>query len=161
MKLSELLNIDKGRIERSSNLRVELVWTKMKLSPHKTLWSKLLGFIKRQPHVVTNLLRFKVTNPESKSEYTVFIELDPKDTKDKFLRSTVKLYCSCNDFKYRSAYILNKSGNLVRSPNLDERLTKSALEQPPRLMEPSKMCKHIYAIVGYIQKNWNKLNLEY
>lgn len=155
-----MLNIDEGRIQRSSSILVKLEWSKMLATPRKGFWNKLWGIIKREPYILTNLLRFSVKNTDSGSVYSIFLELEPKAKFSELINSKVKVFCSCNDFKFRSAYILNKENNLVLFDAIEKHLG-IAIKEKPRVVNPSKMCKHIFAVISWIKSNYNKLNLNY
>lgn len=160
MILKELLDIDQGRIERSKDLSVKLEWSKMLINKRKGFISKLIGFIKGEAYITTNLLKFKVINSKSGSSYTCYVELEPKNSFDKLLKTKVKIFCSCNDFKYRAAYYLNKDNNLFKAPIIEEHLG-IALTEKPRIIKPTNMCKHMYAVVDYIKSEIKNLQLAY
>lgn len=160
MKLKNLLEIDDGRIQRSSDIQVFLEWSRMLTTPRKGFWNKLWGVIKREPYILTNLLRFKCINSKSGSTYSVFIELDPKKTFNELLKSDIRIFCSCSDFKYRSAYYLNSKDNLFKTSSIEDHLG-IAITEKPRVVNTTGMCKHLYATVGWMKKNFNKLDLYY
>lgn len=158
MRLKDLLDIDKERINRSADISVDTEYSKILLTKRKGLFSKLAGLLKREPYIATRLVKFTCTNVKSKNTYTCFIEFEVIDDKSKLLKSRVKVFCTCNDFKYRAAYILNKDNNLFVVPSTEKYLG-IAMTEPPRLVKPTTLCKHLYAVVDYIQDNLSKLNL--
>jgi len=159
MILQDLLDIDPMRIERSKDMKVTLDWSKILTTPRRGFFSKLWGFLTGNPFIISNLLRFVVNSP-SGSKYTVYVELQPKDTVKKLLKTEVKIFCSCNDFKYRSAYTLGKENNLFLAPSIEKHLG-IAITEPPRRVTTTNLCKHLYAVMMYIKSNLNKLNLTY
>lgn len=160
MILKELLDIDPGRIQRSADIKVTLVWNKMLTTKRKGFWNKLWGLIKGQPYIVTNLLKFQTENKLNGSKYTCYIELKPVDNYQKLLKTKVKVFCSCNDFKYRSAYILNKDNNLFLAPVIERHLG-IALTEKPKVVNPTKLCKHLFAVISYLKTNLNRIDLTY
>lgn len=160
MKLEKLLDVDNGRLARSRDIQVKFIWGKMLTTPRKGFWSKLLGIIKNEPYIVTNLAKFKAINKKSGNEYICYLELKPANSYTKLLKSEAKIFCSCNDFKYRSAYVLNKENNLFTAPAINEHLG-IAVSEKPRIVIPTPMCKHLVAVVDFLRNNLNKLNLTY
>lgn len=144
MKVKHLLLIDKGRIKRSHNYLP--VFTNIYYHVQKPsnffskLWGKIFGL------VVYKVLRFKV------GDYSVFIEVSDKETKKSFLDSEVKLMCTCADFKYRSAYGLNKSGNLFRNKDINEHLGVALTDAPT--IDTTHICKHVYATINELNQNY-------
>lgn len=88
----------------------------------------------------------------------MYLEISPKRSFNKILSSRVKVFCKCDDFKYRAAYILNQDKNLFRAPVIDKHLG-IALTEKPRVVKTTTMCKHIYAVIDYVKDNLNKLDL--
>lgn len=160
MILKNLLKIDEGRIDRSRDIKVILSWTRMLTTPRKGFWSKLWGFIKNEPYIITTLLKFECTNVKSGSKYNCYLEMDPVNSRSKLLQAKVKIFCSCNDFKYRSAYILNKENNLFHAPAIDKHLG-IALTEAPKIVVTTNICKHLYAVINYVRNNLTTLNLTY
>lgn len=158
MKLRELLEIDQERIKRSEDIKVIHEWTNVIQYDRKSLASKIWGFLTWSPKIINKLLRFRVVNKKSGSEYVVYLEISPKRSFNKILSSRVKVFCKCDDFKYRAAYILNQDKNLFRAPVIDKHLG-IALTEKPRVVKTTTMCKHIYAVIDYVKDNLNKLDL--
>jgi len=160
MILRDLLDIDQSRIQRSDDIKVSLEWSRMLTTPRKGFFSKLWGKLFNKPYILSNLLKFKATNTKSGNEYICFIELQPTDSYQKLLKTKVKVFCSCNDFKYRAAYVLNKEDNLFLIPATEKHLG-IAITEAPRVITPTTLCKHLYAVVDYLKNNLSRISLNY
>lgn len=158
MKLAELIQIDKDRIKRSEDIKVELKWNKI-VTYNQNLFKKFWRIITRRNIVlVHNLYKFEVTNKSNGNVNILYLEIEPQKSLNKIMSSRVKVFCQCADFKFRSAYILNQEDNLFRSPKLDEHLG-IALTVPPTKIIPTPVCKHVYAMIDYVRNHLTKLDL--
>ena len=160
MKLYQLLKIDPERIQRSSNIKVELENSSILVEERKGFFNRLWGRLRGKPNVVNNLLKFSCTNVSNDHKYTVYFKIQPQNNYSKLLSSKVEIFCSCNDFKYRSAYRLNKENNLFRVPAIEKYLG-IALTVKPTQVQTTPVCKHIYAVSGWLSKNLKELDLSY
>ena len=91
--------------------------------------------VSAQPYIVKGLVINKKTN----KAYNIDIHMDTEElTQD----TKVKVSCSCEDFKFRWAYVLYKEGALL-NPN-------TFVLEPPKKTNPDQImndCKHIHAFV--------------
>lgn len=85
MKLRELLEIDQERIKRSEDIKVIHEWTNVIQYDRESLASKIWGFLTGSPKIINKLLRFRVVNKKSGSEYVVYLEISPKRSFNKIL----------------------------------------------------------------------------
>lgn len=156
--ISDLMSLDEVRINKSSNLEVKLDKIFHRIQK-ESIWSKIKNFFSRNKSVI-NLyyidIRYKVKSP-SGSEYIVLIEMNPSFDPSKFFSNPVKVYCQCDDFKYRCAYNLNKRGNVLRGDKIDTRLGQALTDAPKKGYKTSPACKHIYACLDHLQKNYKNI----
>lgn len=153
--LQELVNVDKGRQERSQLLNVSLdkIYHRVKV---ETLWDRIKNLFKRNNSTINmyyTILKFKVDSP-SGNTYTVLVEFQPNFNIGYLMRNKVRVYCSCPSFMYQSAYLLNRRGNLYRSSKTDILLGESLTVAPDaRKTKTSPCCKHVFACIGWINTN--------
>lgn len=71
----------------------------------------------------------------------------------KLVDHPIRVYCGCPDFKYRIAYYLNQSGNVIRKSALG-----IALTQEPKREGQVRLCKHLVAALRWVkEKSLNDL----
>lgn len=64
----------------------------------------------------------------------------------------IQYYCECDAFKYFIAYALNTTGNIFKTPTIEQRLG-IALKQRPKIRNPKEIrffCKHGVNIINEI-----------
>lgn len=150
--LGELMNIDQGRQQRSQYCNVQLSETFHELKKEGLLdkfRSRLLG----QPSIPAYYIIFKfLVSSGPGHEHTVFIRVAPDFDLQNYTNSRVQIYCSCEDFKYRSAYMLERRGSLFSNNRIDLDLGPAKTDAPRR--QGSLLCKHAYAAVNYFINNY-------
>lgn len=157
LTIGDLMNIDDGRINRSKNLKVKLDSITNVLKEESWL-DKLFKLFRRGPkYIFYKVLKYKVKS-DSGNEYTVFIKVSPSFNERRFMANKVQVFCSCPDFMYRAAYELNKTGNLFLNKSTTDHLG-IALTTPPTRINPTPICKHIYAVMDDFIKNYRKYGL--
>lgn len=155
--IKDLIDIDTGRVERSKNLKVRLDKI-FDIVKEETWFDKFISFFKNKPRLIYyKLFRFKVKS-DSGSEYTVFIKVSPSFDSQKFLRNKVQVFCSCPDFKYRSAYSLNRVSNLYLNKATQLHLGEATKIAPTKI-ETTNICKHVYATFIYFRANLRNYGL--
>ena len=80
-----------------------------------------------------------VVNKKSGKGYNVSIQMDTKKMEP---NSNVKVMCSCDDFKFRWAYVLYTKGALLNPKNF--------VLEPPNKTNPNQTmnaCKHIHTFI--------------
>jgi hypothetical protein len=155
--IRDILNIDQNRINRSSELTVKLIAVYSRVQ-QETVWDNIKKFFNRNKstmNVYYKILKYKVKS-NSGSEYTVVIELQPSFDYNIFLTNPIKVYCNCYDFRYRSAYNLNKHNSLFLNNKVKTDLSKALLE-PPRKVTTSPCCKHVYACLQDLYNNYDNV----
>lgn len=156
--ISDLMSLDDGRTSKSSSLSVNLEGVFHRVQK-ESIWDKIKKFFTRNK-VSINLyhldIKYKVNCP-SGSTYTVLIELNPNFNSNKFLENPIKVYCQCEDFKYRCAYDLNKRKNLLRNNKIDTSLGQALTDSPKKGFKTSPACKHVYACLLDLKKNYKTI----
>lgn len=155
LTLGELMNIDPSRQQKSMYQSVELdgVFHRVK---KESIWDRIKRFFSRDKTSINMyyvILKFMVSS-NSGNKYSVIIEFQPNPNMGMLMNNKVRIYCECADFKFRSAYILNKRGNLYRSSRTDVSLGQALTDAPDeRKTRVSTACKHVAACVNWLNNN--------
>ena len=153
--LGELMNIDQGRQQRAQYCSVQLVDTYHELKKEGLLdkfRSRLLG----KPSIESYFVIFKFSVSSGPGhEHTVYIRVAPDFDLKNYTSSRVQIYCSCEDFKYRSAYMLERRGSLFSNDRIDLDLGPAKTDAPRR--QGSLLCKHAFAAVNYFIQNYQNI----
>ena len=129
--IKDLMNIDQGRQTKSLSCKVSLVKTYHELKK-ETILEKFKKFFTRRKDVMN----------------VYYIE---------FLNNRVQIYCSCKDFMYRSAWVLDQHNSLFRSQKTDMALGTSIQDAPKEKTKTSTLCKHSYAALMYLANNYTSI----
>lgn len=154
-KVSDLLDIDEGRMDRSRDLicRLDNVYNILR---EDTFFEKLKNlFRSKKPKMFYKVFKYHIISNSGQS-YTVFIKVAPSFNIKNFMDNKIEVFCQCADFKYRVAYMLNQRDNLFRNPNIDAHLG-IALTTKPTQVETSHLCKHVYRALMEFRLNINNL----
>ena len=154
--IGELMNIDKGRQERSINCTVKLVDSFLTLK-EESLSQKFKNlFNKNNIKVCYLTLKLAVTG-NTGNTHTVFIQIDPDFSAKSWSGNSVKIYCDCNDFKYRSAFILNKRDSLFANERLKIALGQALADAPTGKRGTTLLCKHAFAALTWLMNNYENI----
>lgn len=152
LKIKDLLDIDRDRVNRSQGMKVKLVW-QYNLVQDVDWLGKLLNIFRHKSYKeFYKVFKYEVKST-SGNTYTVFIKVSPSFSVNKFLNNKVQVFCTCDDFKYRAAYELNKHDNLFLIPATEEFLGYKALNIAPTKVSTTPICKHIYAVINDFKSN--------
>lgn len=154
--IGELMNVDQSRQQKANNCEVELldvVHGVQKENVLERLKSAFLGKTTVNAHYL--ILKFKVTS-DSGSVHKVFIKINPDFNLRNYTNNRVKIYCDCDDFKYRSAYTLGRRNSIFLSSLLKTKLGP-ALTTPPKKQYTTLLCKHAYAALGWLLQNYQSV----
>lgn len=149
-KLGDLGTATGDRPIKAGSCTVEFQGKQYELKT-ETLHDKLKSILRRS-HVNTYyvIFKFKVTSDTGHS-HLVYIrtlpQLDPN--------GPAQVYCDCPDFKYRSAYGLQRHGSLFRSAKTDAKLGESITVAPKNKSGTTVLCKHALAAVQDLYSNFN------
>jgi len=95
--------------------------------------------ISRKRYDIDHKVSGVAVNKKSGKAYNVEVEMDTKKlTSD----SSVRIYCSCHDFKFRWAYALSTQGALLHPGEFQ--LTPAKVTNPENNM---KACKHLHTFM--------------
>jgi len=153
--IRELMQIDVGRQGRATNCIVKLdkVYHELK---RETIADKVRSFFTGKPIITMYYLIFKFTVLSGTGHtYTVYIRTNPDFSLKNWADSTVKIYCDCPDFKYRSAYQLNKRNSLFKTPKIVTELGPALTDAPKR--GTTLLCKHSFAALSWLMNNWTNV----
>jgi len=147
--LSDMLASDPARGARASACTVQFLG-KQYILGSETLPDKLRNTLKRsQVGTYYIIFKFQVTS-ETGHTHKVYIQTLPVAD----LSGPAKVYCDCNDFKFRCAYVLEQHGSLLRSPRTDSKLGE-AVTTAPKSQSGTALCKHALAAVQELLRNPN------
>lgn len=153
--LNQLISIDQGRMERSYGMKVTLEATYHKVK-RESIWDRIKNLFKRDKtsmNMLYTILKFQVEST-SGNKYPVIVEFQPNFDLSRIMNNRVKVYCGCADFKFKCCYLLNKRGNLFRSSKTDAILGQALSDAPDtRKTTTSNCCKHIFAVISWINSN--------
>jgi hypothetical protein len=159
LTIADLLDIDKGRIDRSKDLKVEYIRTDNILKK-MSLLDRIFKIFKRGPKLIYyKIVRYKVKS-NSGNTYTVLIKVSPGFDTKQFMKNKIEVFCTCADFQYRAAYNLNKTDNLLKIKATIEHLG-IAITQPPTRVSTTPVCKHIFAVLDHFRTHLKELDLIY
>lgn len=153
--IGELMNIDSARQGRASVCQVKLIKTYHEVK-RENLLDKFKSLFTGKSSVITYYVTFKfqVTSGSGHS-YNVFIRTNPDFSLKNWASNTVKIYCECADFKYRSAYTLDKRNSLFKTPKIQSALGSALTDAPTR--GTTLLCKHSYAALQWLMNNWSSI----
>lgn len=154
--IGELMAVDQGRQQKAANCKVTLIDTFYTLKEEGVAGKvkRLLGKTSRQVFYVT----FKVqVKSDSGHTYNVFMQVDPDFNLSKGAGNQIRIFCGCPDFKYRSAYQLDKRDSLFLNGKTKSILGDGYKEEPSGKRGTTTLCKHAYAAVNWLLNNYEKL----
>lgn len=156
--IKDLLQLDEGRIKRSSVLKVKLV-NNYSVIKQESIFSKLLNIFRNKPKsMLYKILKYEVAS-DSGHKYTVLLEVRPSFDPKRFLENKVRVFCSCPDFKYRVAYYLNKHDGVLLIKSTETHLG-IALSEVPTRRDLTPACKHLYAVFMEFKTNYKSYGIE-
>lgn len=82
------------------------------------------------------------------------MQLDPDFNLSLWSSNRVRIFCSCADFKYRSAYLLGKRDSLFLNDNTKIHLGPAATNAPTGKTGTTMLCKHCYSALQYLMNNY-------
>lgn len=149
------MKIDAIRQLKAASSSVSLVKVYHEIKKESVL-DKFKKFFKRGSSLVNSyyiILKLQVVS-DTGGVHTVFIRTNPNFNLTDFDKNKVQIYCSCKDFMYRSAYLLEKRGSLFRSKTTDLALGSAITEAPKAKSGTTLLCKHSYAALVWLMSNY-------
>jgi len=154
--IGELMNIDQGRQSRASGCTVSLANSFFTMSEEGVLAKFKAFFSTNTIKVVYLTLKF-IVRSDTGHTHTVFIQLDPDFTKMSWAANHVRIYCDCADFKYRSAYLLDKRKSLFANDKIKIALGQAITDKPDGKRGTTLLCKHSFAALQYLMSNYGSI----
>ena len=153
--IRDLMDIDKNRVSKSSELSVKLtdIYHEVK---QESILDRFKRFFFRNKDVLNVyyvIFRFEVSSP-SGNTYVVLVRTYPDFNIKNYLDNKVEVYCQCSDFQFRCSYNLNRHKNLYRSTQTDSILGQALTQAPKPGYKTSMSCKHVYAVLSYLSSNY-------
>lgn len=159
LTIGELINIDAGRVERAEGLQVKYIRTD-NIVKKQSFFEKLVRkLFNKEKLIFYKIVRYEVKS-NSGNTYIVMIKVSPGFNLQNFYKNKVQVFCTCADFKYRAAYELSKSENLIEIPATKEHLG-IALTQAPTKVMTTPICKHVFAVINHFKTHLKELKLVY
>ena len=154
--IGDLMNIDAGRQERAGSCQVKLLKTYHELKKESVL-DKFRSFF-GQPvlKMYYIIFKFEVVSNTGNS-HNVIIKVNPDFNLNDWENNKVKVYCSCPDFKYRSAYLLEKHDSLFSNDKIKIALSESMLNAPKSKTKTTLLCKHSFAALNWLIHNYSNI----
>ena len=156
--IKDLMDIDEARQTKAASCTVNHIETFHEIRK-ETLLGKFKKFFYRDRATISIyyvIFKFDVIS-DTGSKNTVYIKTQPDFNNTEFLNNKVQIYCSCKDFMYRSAWVLNQHESLYRSIETDSSLGSSLTEVPKKTTKTSILCKHAYAALRYLATYYSTL----
>ena len=155
MTLGDLMNVDASRQEKASSCKVELVKIYHEVNSESIPDNlKIIFNGKNILNIYYVVFKFLVTSDTGKKHF-VFLRTNPDFDLTNWENNIAQVYCDCEDFKYRSAYILEDRNSLFENDKTKLSLGP-ALTTPPK-RTPSLLCKHAYAALNWFVSNYSNL----
>ena len=155
--IGDIMNIDSARQERAGSCKVSLKKIYHELKEESILdkfKARFLGRSMAKRYYV--IFEFDVKS-DSGHNHSVYIRVSPDFNLTQWKTNKVRIYCSCPDFKYRSAYVLALHNSLFLTPKLQTALGPAASVAPKGKHPTSLLCKHAYAALNYLVMNYSSL----
>lgn len=154
--LGELMQIDQGRQQRAAGCSVSLVDTFVSIKEEGLLAKFRKLFTNNTIKVYYITLKLNVVSGTGGS-HTVFIQLEPDFSLGNWPNNQVRIFCDCPDFKFRSAYILDKRDSLFANDRIKILLGQSLTDAPSKNARTSTLCKHSYAAITWLLQNYRAI----
>lgn len=155
--IGELMNVDPGRQFRAQMCSVSLqkIYHEVR---NETLLEKIKAFFLGNSSIKAYYIIMKLSVlSDSGSKHTVLLRVSPDFNTSRLMSNTVKIYCDCSDFKYRSAYILNNKGGLFLNDRIKINLGAALTDKPKTKTQTTYLCKHAYAALQWMVSNYSNL----
>lgn len=155
--IGDIMNIDAGRQTKAAQCQVNLIKTFHELKPETLIdrfRSTFLGKSIIKSYYV--IFKFSITS-DTGNAHTVFIKVNPDFDLQDWDKNKVKVYCDCADFKYRSAYELNKHSSLFLTDKIKLALGSAITDAPKGKIGTTLLCKHTFAALSWLVKNYTNI----
>lgn len=155
--ISDLMNIDQARQEKSSGCIVSLkdLYVEIKSESILDKFKKFFLRNKATLNVLYVIFSFDVTS-ERGSRYNILIKTQYDPEGRLYTSNTAKIYCDCADFKFKSAWALEQHASLLKTDRTELELGP-AITNAPKAKRKTILCKHSYAALMYLINNYTYL----
>ena len=110
--IGELMRIDQGRQDKARGCKVSLMDTFFTIK-EESLSGKVKKLFTGKDSVKVFYITLKLAvTGDTGNPHIVFIQLEPDFSMKNWENNKVRIYCDCADFKYRSAYLLDKRDSI-------------------------------------------------
>lgn len=150
--IGELMNIDSTRQGKASACQVNMDETFHELQRENLLDKFKAFFTKTSVPVYYVTFKFSVTSAIGHT-HVVYIRTNPDFSLKNWSNNKVQIYCDCADFKYRSAYTLEKHNSLFKTSKIQSALGQALSDAPKR--GTTLLCKHSFAALSWLMNNWS------
>lgn len=154
--IGELMSVDQGRQERAGGCNVSLENTFFSIKEESLAQKFRALFSTNNIKVFYITLKLRVDS-DTGHPHTVFIQLDPDFSTINWTSNKVRVYCDCADFKFRSAYLLNKRDSLFNSDFTKVSLGQALTDAPKGKRGTTLLCKHSFAAITWLVNNYQNL----
>lgn len=142
------------RAQKASSCSVQLVDTY-----HELKKESILDKFKSLFHIGSNVNAYYITfhftvTSDSGNTHNVYIKTTPDFDLSLGDKNKVRIYCDCEDFKYRSAYELKAHDSLLLTGRTQAALGV-AIGQKPKKLNKTLLCKHAMASVQWLMNNYS------
>ena len=155
--ISDIMSADASRQQKSAGCSVMPLDTQIELVREGIL-DKFKRFFTRNKavmNVMWVIFKFSVTSDTGHNhEIIIRTQFDPNG--NLYTNNFVQIYCSCPDFKFKSAWQLGQHSALFRSDRTELKLGP-AITNSPRRPSVTILCKHAFAAVNYLVNNYSYL----
>jgi len=155
--LGELMQIDGNRQARAGNCSVSLVDTFFSLK-EEGIAAKVKKFFTNMDTVKIYYITLKLAvKSDTGNPHYVFIQLEPDFSLNNWSENKIRVYCDCADFKFRSAYILDKRDSLFKNERIKISLGQALSDAPKGNKGVTLLCKHAFAAINWVMNNYTNI----
>lgn len=152
--ISDIMRVDPARQQKAYGCQAYLQGSFLDIEKEKIL-DKFKRFFIRSKAVMNTLyviFKFGVIS-ETGHSYEVIIrtQYDPQGALG--MNNLVQIYCSCPDFKFKSAFTLNQHRALFRNSRINLELGPATTNAPIRAPK-TILCKHAYSALLNLAQNY-------
>ena len=156
--IQDLLAVEANRVQKSAGCSVSFVNCYREIVQESIL-EKFKRFFTRKKdamNVFYVTFKFEVIS-DTGHKYPVLIRTMADPNASEYMKNKIQIYCGCNDFKYRSAWVLNNHGALFVTVKSKAKLGAGLTDSPSNKTKTSVLCKHAYSAVNFFMNNYSAL----
>ena len=155
--IGELMRIDQERQDKARGCKVSLMDTFFTIK-EESLSGKVKKLFTGKDSVKVFYITLKLAvTGDTGNPHIVFIQLEPDFSMKNWENNKVRIYCDCADFKYRSAYLLDKRDSIFANDGIKIALGQAISEVPKGKRGVTLLCKHSFAALTWLMNNYTNL----